>query len=80
MNKKLMLWADVMNEQWQINNLISWKFLFKNRPHKFILKSNWRITLTGLLDPFKQVKSAEHMAKNQFQVHSVVFCHADVKM
>ena len=21
--------ANVMNEQWQINNLISWKFLFK---------------------------------------------------
>ena len=23
-------WANVMNEQWQISNLISWKFLFKN--------------------------------------------------
>ena len=23
-------WANVMNEQWQINQLISWKFLFKN--------------------------------------------------
>ena len=27
----VVLWANVMNEQWQINNLISWKFLFKNR-------------------------------------------------
>ena len=26
----VVLWANVMNEQWQINNLISWKFLFKN--------------------------------------------------
>ena len=23
-------WANVMNEQWQINQLISWKFLLKN--------------------------------------------------
>ena len=26
----VVFWANVMNEQWQINNLISWKFLFKN--------------------------------------------------
>ena len=23
-------WANVMNQQWQISNLISWKFFFKN--------------------------------------------------
>ena len=34
-----------MNEQWQINNLISWKRKFKTQ--KLILKSNSRITLTG---------------------------------
>ena len=39
-----------------------------------------QLLLSLIVDPFKQVKSAEHMAKNQFQVHSVVFCHADVKM
>ena len=26
----VVFWANVMKEQWQINNLISWKFLFKN--------------------------------------------------
>ena len=26
----VVFWANVMNEQWQISNLISWKFLFKN--------------------------------------------------
>ena len=26
----VVFWANVMNEQWQINNLISWKYLFKN--------------------------------------------------
>ena len=26
----VVFWANVMNEQWQINNLVSWKFLFKN--------------------------------------------------
>ena len=26
----VVFWANVMNEQWQINNLISWKFLSKN--------------------------------------------------
>ena len=26
----VVFWANVMNEQSQINNLISWKFLFKN--------------------------------------------------
>ena len=26
----VVFWANVMNEQWQINNLISWKFLLKN--------------------------------------------------
>ena len=25
----VVLWANVINEQWQINNVISWKFLFK---------------------------------------------------
>ena len=25
----VVFWDNVMNEQWQINNLISWKFLFK---------------------------------------------------
>ena len=34
-----------MNEQWQINNLISWKRKFKTQ--KLILRSNSRITLTG---------------------------------
>ena len=24
----IVFWANVMNEQWQINDLISWKFLF----------------------------------------------------
>ena len=38
----VVFWANVMNEQWQINNLISWKFLFK--PHQLILKNNWRKT------------------------------------
>ena len=26
----VVFWANVMNEQWQINNLIHWKSLFKN--------------------------------------------------
>ena len=26
----VVFWANVMNEQWQINNLISWKFLSNN--------------------------------------------------
>ena len=26
----VVFWGNVMNEQWQINNLISWKILFKN--------------------------------------------------
>ena len=26
----VVFWAYVMNEQWQINNLISWKFSLKN--------------------------------------------------
>ena len=57
-----------MNEKWQINNLISWKFLLKNpevNPKKqFAYNTNW------ILDPFTQVKSAERMAKkNQFQMH-----------
>ena len=26
----VVFWANVMNEQWQINNLIHWKILFKN--------------------------------------------------
>ena len=34
----VVFWANVMNEKWQINNLISWKFLFKS--HTLILKSN----------------------------------------
>ena len=72
-------WANVMNEQWQINNLISWKFLFKNpsvNPKKKLAYNiNW------ILDPFTQVKSAEHMAKNQFQMYILwFFFHADVKM
>ena len=50
-----------MNEKWQINNLISWKFLLKNpevNPKKqFAYNTNW------ILDPFTQVKSAERMAK-----------------
>ena len=25
----VVFWANVVNEQWQINNLISWKFFFK---------------------------------------------------
>ena len=34
-----------------------------------------------MVDPFTQVKSAEHMAKNQFQMHILwFFFHADVKM
>ena len=27
---QVIFWANVMNEQWRINNLIPWKFLFKN--------------------------------------------------
>ena len=27
----VVFWANVMNEQWQINNLIHWKILFKNQ-------------------------------------------------
>ena len=72
-------WANVMNEQWQINNLISWKFLFKspsvNPKKQLAYNINW------ILDPFTQVKSAEHMAKNQFQMYILwFFFHADVKM
>ena len=26
----IVFWANVMNEQWQINNLISWNLFFKN--------------------------------------------------
>ena len=26
----VVFWANIMDEQWRINNLISWKFLFKN--------------------------------------------------
>ena len=26
----IVFWANVMNEQWLMNNLITWKFLFKN--------------------------------------------------
>ena len=26
----VVFWANVMNEQWQINELIHWKILFKN--------------------------------------------------
>ena len=26
----VVFWANVVNEQWQINNLIHWKILFKN--------------------------------------------------
>ena len=32
----VVFWTHVMNEQWQINNLISWKFYSKT--HKLILK------------------------------------------
>ena len=35
-------WANVVNEQWQINNLISENFYSKT--HKLILKSNSRKT------------------------------------
>ena len=35
-------WANVMNEQSQINNLISWKFYSKT--HQLIVKSNTRKT------------------------------------
>ena len=67
-----------MNEQRQINNLISWKFLIKNP--KLILRSTSR-NKNWIVDPFTQVKSAEHMAKNQFQMHILwFFFHADVKM
>ena len=78
-NITAVFWANVMNEQWQINNLISWKFLLKNpyvNPKKqFAYNTNW------ILDPLTQVQSAEHMAKNQFQMHILwFFFHADVKM
>ena len=26
----IVFWANVMNEQWQMNNLMTWNFLFKN--------------------------------------------------
>ena len=39
-NLTVVFWANVMNEQWQINNEISWKFLIKNP--NLILKSNSR--------------------------------------
>ena len=26
----IVFWANVMNEQWLMNNLITWKFLFQN--------------------------------------------------
>ena len=29
-NLMVVFWANVMNDQWQMNNLISWKLLFKN--------------------------------------------------
>ena len=67
-----------MSEQKQINNFISWNFLFKN--HKLIAKSNSRNTINWIVDPFTQVKSAEHIAKNQFQMHVLwFFFHDDVK-
>ena len=45
-----------------------------------ILKSNSRNT-DWMVDPFTQVKSAEYMAKHQFQMHILwFFFHADVKM
>ena len=67
-----------MSEQKQINNFISWNFLFKN--HKLIAKSNSRNTINWIVDPFTQVKSAEHIAKNQIQMHVFwFFFHDDVK-
>ena len=38
----VVFWANVMNEQSQINNLISWKFYSKT--HQLIVKSNTRKT------------------------------------
>ena len=64
----IVFWANVLNEQWRINNLVTWKFLFKT--HKLILKDNSRNT-NWIVDQFTQVKLAEHMAKNQFQMHTL---------
>ena len=65
----VVFWANVMNEQWQINNLISWKYLFKNpyvNPKKQFA-SNWIVAFT-------QVKSVEHMVKKSISnAHFVVF-------
>ena len=58
------------------------KFLenFQSKTHKLILKSNSR-NKNWIVDPFTQVKSTKHMAKNQFQMHILwFFFHADVKM
>ena len=66
----VVFWANVMNEQWQINNLISWKFLFKS--HTLILNSN--SYKKSLIVVFMQVKSVEHMAKKSISnAHFVVF-------
>ena len=66
-----------MNEQWQTNNLISWNFYSKT--YKLVLKDNSRNT-NYIKDPFTQVKSAEHMAKNQIQMDILwFFFHAYIK-
>ena len=45
-----------------------------------MLKSNLR-NKNWIVDTFTQVKSAEHMVKNQFQMHILwFFFHDDVKM
>ena len=53
-----MYFSPWMNEQWQINTLISLKFLFKT--HNLILESNSPIT-NWIVHLFTQVKSAEQM-------------------
>ena len=60
----VVFWANVMNEHWQINNLISWKFLFIT--HKLILKAI----------PVRQVKSL----RSRKMYILWFFFHADVKM
>ena len=66
----IVFWANVMNEQWQINNLISRK-IFYSKTDKLILRSNSRNT-NWIVDPFTQVKSAGHMAKNHYNIARVL--------
>ena len=66
----VVFWANVMNERWQINNLIY--FYVYSKTHKLILKSN--SCKTSQIVAFTQVKSVEHMTKKSISnAHFVVF-------